>query len=301
MGDKREYCNAQFDQADDKKKGLERSISDSNTVIEESKEGIATLADEAKALKAGIVALDKQVSDATEQRKAEEAEHKELMQSNTAAKELILFAKNRLNKFYNPKLHKAAPKRQLSEGDQIYENAGGDIPTEAPGGIANTGIAAFVQVSMRKDAPPLPPATAAAYSKKSGESNSVIAMMDLLVKDLDEEMTVSETEETNSQAEYEKTIAVAADKRRQAAKADMESSLEKSTGDKKSATKDLMGTDKYISSLHSECDWLLKYFEVRKEARADEIDALGKAKAVLNGADFSLLQRSHVRQFLRRA
>merc|ERR1712238_7505 len=281
--------------------GLERSISDSNTVIEESKEGITTLAEEAKALKAGIVALDKQVSDATEQRKAEEAEHKELMQSNTAAKELILFAKNRLNKFYNPKLHKAAPKRQLSEGDQIYENAGGDIPTEAPGGIANTGIAAFVQVSMHKDAPPLPPATAAAYSKKSGESNSVIAMMDLLVKDLDEEMTVSETEETNSQAEYEKTIAEAADKRRQAAKADMESALEKSTGDKKSATKDLMGTDKYISSLHAECDWLLKYFEVRKEARADEIDALGKAKAVLNGADFSLLQRSHVRKFLRRA
>jgi len=308
--DKREYCNEQFDQADDKKKGLERSISDSNTVIEESKEGIATLAEEAKALKAGIVALDKQVSDATEQRKAEEAEHKELMQSNTAAKELILFAKNRLNKFYNPKLHKAAPKRQLSEGDQIYENAGGDIPEEAPGGIANTGIAAFVQVSMRKDAPPLPPATAAAYSKKSGESNSVIAMMDLLVKDLDEEMTVSETEETNSQAEYEKTIAEAADKRRQdsksvtdkeAAKADMESALEKSTGDKKSATKDLMGTDKYISSLHSECDWLLKYFEVRKEARADEIDALGKAKAVLNGADFSLLQRSQVRKSLRRA
>merc|ERR1712194_955072 len=126
--DQRVYCNAQFDQADDKKKGLERSISDSNTVIEESKESISTLAEEAKALKAGIVALDKQVSEATEQRKSEEAEHKELMQSNTAAKELILFAKNRLNKFYNPKLHKAAPKRQLSEGDQIYENAGGDIP-----------------------------------------------------------------------------------------------------------------------------------------------------------------------------
>merc|ERR1712021_156252 len=109
----------------------ERSISDSNTVIEESKEGIATLAEEAKALKAGIVALDKQVSDATEQRKAEEAEHKELMQSNTAAKELILFAKNRLNKFYNPKL-----------------------------------ATAFVQ---DKAAPPPPPATAAAYKKKGEE------------------------------------------------------------------------------------------------------------------------------------
>jgi len=261
-------------------------------------------------LKAGIVALDKAVSEATEQRGEEAAEHKELMQSNTAAKELILFAKNRLNKFYNPKLYKPAPKRQLSEGDQIYENNGGDIPTEAPGGIANTGISAFVQVSMRKDAPPPPPATAAAYTKKSGDSNSVIAMMDLLVKDLDQEMTVSETEETNAQAAYEKTIADSADKRRQdsksltdkeAAKADLEGALEKSGADKKSATKNLMGTDKYIASLHAECDWLLKYFEVRLEARADEIESLGKAKAVLNGADYSLLQRSHARKFLRRA
>merc|ERR1712194_166853 len=102
----------------------------------------------------------------------------------------------------------------------------------------------------------------------------------------------------------------AADKRRQdsksvtdkeAAKADMESALEKSTADKKSATKNLMGTDKYIADLHSECDWLVKYYEVRKEARADEIDALGKAKVVLNGADYSLLQRSHVSKNMRRA
>merc|ERR1711972_1227823 len=124
--DKKEYCVKQFDEADDKKKGLERSISDLETVISESKEGIATLTDEIAALKAGIVALDKAVAEATEQRKAENADYKDLMQSNTAAKELILFAKNRLNKFYNPKLYKAPPKRQLSEGDQIYENNGGD-------------------------------------------------------------------------------------------------------------------------------------------------------------------------------
>jgi len=274
---KKEYCDSEFDSSDDKKKGLERSISDLDTVIGEAKEGIATLTDEVKALNTGIVALDKQVSEATAQRKAEEAEHKELMQSNTAAKELILFAKNRLNKFYNPKLAKAA---------------------------------SFVQLSMSRGAPPPPPATAAAYKKKAEGSNSVISMMDLLVQDLDKEMTVSETENKNGQAEYEETIADASDKRRQdsksltdkeAAKADLEGSLEKSGADKKSATKDLMGTEKYISSLHGECDWLLKYHEVRKEARADEIDALGKAKAVLNGADYSLLQRSHSHKFLRRA
>merc|ERR1719464_1341873 len=99
---KKAYCEAQFDSADDKKKALELSISDTQTVIEETKEGLATLADEIKALKSGIVALDKALEEATEQRHAEAAEFKDLVASNTAASELILFAKNRLQKFYNP-------------------------------------------------------------------------------------------------------------------------------------------------------------------------------------------------------
>jgi hypothetical protein len=307
---KKEYCEIQFDSTDDKKKGLERSLSDLETAIADSKEGIATLAEEIKALKASIIALDKQVADATEQRKAEAAEYASFMKSDTAAKEVILFAKNRLNQFYNPSLYKPPPKRELSEGDQIYVNEGGDIPTAAPGGISNTGITAFVQVRSRKDAPPPPPATAAAYTKKSGESGGVIAMMDLLVKDLDEEMTIAETEEKNSQKEYEETIADAAVKRRQdsksltdkeGAKADLETSLEKHAADRKSTAKELMGTTRYIASLHAECDWLMKYYSVRKQARADEVDSLVKAKAVLAGADYSLLQRARAGRFLRGA
>merc|ERR1719350_2316419 len=60
---------------DEHKKALERSISDTTTVIEETKESLATLAEEIKALKAGIVALDKAVEEATEQRKADSAEY----------------------------------------------------------------------------------------------------------------------------------------------------------------------------------------------------------------------------------
>jgi len=292
--DEKEYCEKSLDTAEDKKKGLEQTDADLGKVIAESEEGLATFTEEIKALKAGIIALDKQVEEATAQRKNEAAEHKELMQSDTAAKELILFAKNRLNKFYNPKLHKAPPKRQLSEGDQIYENEGGDIPTEAPGGIANTGIS-FVQVSDDA-APPPPPATAAAYTKKAQESNGVIAMMDLLVQDLDKEMQVAETEESLAQKEYEQLIADSAEKRRQdsksltnkeGGKAELEGSLEKNRGEKKATLKTLMAVDKVLSDLHGSCDWLLKYFDVRKEARNNEIDALKKAKAVLNGADYS--------------
>jgi predicted nucleic acid-binding Zn-ribbon protein len=40
---KKEYCAAQFDQSDDKKKSLERSISDLDTAIADAKEGISAL------------------------------------------------------------------------------------------------------------------------------------------------------------------------------------------------------------------------------------------------------------------
>merc|ERR1719269_130668 len=66
---KKEYCAAQFDQADDKKKGLERSISDLETAISDAKEGITTTKAEIEALQDGIKALDKSVAEATEQRK----------------------------------------------------------------------------------------------------------------------------------------------------------------------------------------------------------------------------------------
>merc|ERR1719486_662752 len=115
---KKEYCAKEFDLADDKKKALERSVSDLNTAIEDAKEGISALDGEIAALQAGIKALDKAVAEATEQRKEENEEFTELIASDSAAKEILGFAKNRLNKFYNPKLYKPPPKRELSEEDR---------------------------------------------------------------------------------------------------------------------------------------------------------------------------------------
>merc|ERR1719160_605645 len=187
--DKKEYCEMQFDLADDKKKSLERTVSNLEKAIEKAKEGVKALAAEIAALQDGLKALDKSVAEATEQRKEENAEYTELMANDGAAKEILGFAKNRLNKFYNPKLYKAPPKRKLSEEEQITVNMGGTLaPTAAPGGIAGTGVTVLAAVSNHA-APPPPPETAAAFSKKSEESNGVIAMIDLMVKDLTKEMT----------------------------------------------------------------------------------------------------------------
>merc|ERR1719476_344300 len=130
LGDdeKKEYCDHEFDSTDDAKKELEHKLSDTEAAITSATEKIAALTEEIAETEKSITVLDKSVKEATEIRKAENVEFKDLMQSDGAAKELLLFAKNRLNKFYNPKLYKAPPARQLSEGDQIYVNEGGDIP-----------------------------------------------------------------------------------------------------------------------------------------------------------------------------
>merc|ERR1719296_503304 len=299
---KKEYCLTQFDDTDDKKKALERKLGQVNTGIADTKDGIATTTDEIKQLTAAIKALDKEVAEATQQRQDENTAFQEMMASDSAAKELLGIAKNRLNKFYNPKLYKAAPKRELSAEERILVSEGGTAtPTPAPGGIAGTGVTALSQV-----APP-PPATWDAYATKSGENTGVIAMMDLLIKDLTKEMTEGKTTEADAQADYETMMRDSAEKRvadtqalqdKTARKASLEQDLAALNDEHAATTSELAATLEYISSLHAECDWLLKYFDVRKEARNGEIDSLRNAKAVLSGADYSLAQKSTVRKHL---
>jgi septal ring factor EnvC (AmiA/AmiB activator) len=309
---KKEYCDTQFDTSDDQKKALERKKSDLETAIASTEEAITTTKEEIKALTDAIKALDKSVAEATEQRKEENEDYKELMASDSAAKELLGIVQNRLNKFYNPKLYKAAPKRELSAEDRIMVNEGVTMaPTMPPGGISGTGVTVFAQVSahhqQKKVAPPPPPETFGAYSK-SEESGGVMKMMTMLISDLDKEMNEATAEEKDAQADYELMMKDSAEKRtadskslteRESTKASLEGDLEAHTEAHTATSADLKATLEYIQSLHTECDWLLKYFDVRKEARASEVDALGKAKAVLSGADYSLVQ-TKARRFLRR-
>jgi len=308
---KKELCEMQIDKTEDNMKVLDTSISDLEKSIAEGKDEIATLTDEIAALTDGLKQLDKDVAEQMELRKEEHEDYVSGMAANTAAKELIAFAKNRLQKFYNPSMYKAAPKRSLSEEERITVNMGGTLaPTAAPGGIAGTGIG-FMQIAAHKqvsaDAPPPPPATWDAYAKKSQESNGVMSMMDMLVADLDKDMQEMDVEEKDAQSEYEQFTTEAANKRvtdsrsitdKEGAKADAEAAVEKETQERHDNMKEIMATMEFLKSLHADCDWLLQNFDVRKEARTGEIDSLKKAKAVLSGADFSLVQ---TKRFLSRA
>merc|ERR1740123_2739364 len=90
---KKAYCEAELDKTEDEKKTLERKVDDLTKAQEDGKDTLATLGDEIEALAEGIKALDKQVAEATENRKEENTEYKEEMGANVAAKKLLEMAK----------------------------------------------------------------------------------------------------------------------------------------------------------------------------------------------------------------
>jgi len=80
------------------------------------------------------------------------------------------------------------------------------------------------------------------------------------------------------------------------AKARASSDMAAAKGDLKGANKELADLAAEKADLHESCDFMLKNFDMRKEAREEEIEGLRKAKAILSGeqapkARFSFLQR----------
>merc|ERR1719329_1577448 len=271
---KKEYCKKALGNAEDKLKELSGTESDLETAIEDGKATMEQLKADIKAIQKGIVDLDRSVRDSTEQRKEENQEFTELMSSNTAAKELLEFAKNRLNKFYNPKQYEAPPKTEQIEFQQE--------------GLSNVmgGLPSFLQeytvrhfTSRQEQPAEAPPTPTGPVKKKTEESGGIIQMIDLLIRDLDREMIEAETQEKNAQREYEGVMSESSEKRakdakliavKEASRADTEEALVAQDGELTSTRKELMATDEYKSQIHSECDWLLKYFDLRKQARAEE-------------------------------
>jgi len=308
--EKKAFCEAELDKAEDKLKGLNINTADLETAIDDANGQVATLADEISKLTDDVKQLDKNVAEATELRKEEHADNTETVANDSAAKQLLEIAKNRLAKFYTPKLYKAAPKTELSAENRVVVSMGGTVaPTPAPGGIAGTGVVAFAEVHEHDlSAPPPPPETWDAYTKKGEEHTGVVEMINLLKADLDKEIAETQVNEKESQAEYETFMADSSAKRaadsksiamKEATKADLGAEIQSLTEEKANTMREAMATAEYIKDLHLDCDWLIQNFQARKDARAGEVESLKSAKAVLSGASFSLLGTGSKRNLLR--
>jgi Tfp pilus assembly protein PilN len=295
---KKEYCNKEFHEIELRFKDLaheKEHLDQDHTNLEQS---IKDLTESIESLEQGIKDLDKAVAEATENRKEEHDDYVSSTAQDQAAVQILEFAKNRLQKFYNPKLYKEAPKRVLTEEERIYQNSGGDLgTTPAPEGLAGTGISAFMQISQHtQEAPPEAPKVGG-YKKQSG--GGVLGMIDLLTNDLKTEMNEHRLEEEDAQGDYEQLMKDSAEKRASDSKAiaenenalaEAKSDLAQNNDDIKVNAKNSAEAHAYNQDMHKTCDFLLENYDTRKTARTEEFEALDKAKAVLSGADFSLMQ-----------
>merc|ERR1719502_2064876 len=177
--------------------------------------------------------------------------------------------------------------------DQILASSGRSdlIATEAPQLIAGTTQAVLVQVRRSMAVPPPPPETFGAYQKKDGKSNGVMALMDEMVSDLKSDMTDAEHAEETAQREYESLMSASQETRaangksitqKEADKASWQEKIEEAKTDEASTKDALLKLGEYISGLHGSCDFLVQNFDLRKDARTNEIEGLKNAKAVLS-------------------
>merc|ERR1719378_669777 len=261
----------------DEEAATKTKLAQTDATLAELTDKIGTLMEEISGLTASIAALDKDVADATEQRKEEHATYVAQMQMNEAAMGLVEKAKNRMQKFYNPTLYKAPPKTESTMEEKII--------------TAGT----FAQVRMHIELPPAPDMPSGLL-QKSTKSAGVIAMMDTIIKDLSDDMKDMEYEEKTAQSDYAELMADSQETRagdskaltgKTSTKAELETML-MTTKEVRSATAtDLKQIAAVISDLHAACDFIMQNFDLRKEARTSEIEGLKNAKAVLSGASFS--------------
>merc|ERR1719224_259476 len=279
----------------------------SEAAIDEMTDESATLASEIANLQKEVKDLDKAVAEATEQRKDEHAEFITFQTENGAALQLIEKAKNKLFKFYRPNQYKEAPKRELTEEEKILAASGRSdmIATAAPEMIAGTSIAAVqtqLYAQLREStaddaaaAPPPPPATWDAYQKKDGKSNGVIALMDMLLKELQDGITEAEHEEKTAQSDYERLMSESQKSRatmvesitsKEVAKADLDTKIEATKEKKTSEEAQLTSIKQTLAQLHADCDFLIEATKEKKTSRETEVEGLKNAKSVLSGANF---------------
>jgi len=273
---KKEYCEVEFDKADDEIKALQGTIDDLGAAINEQKESVDTVKAEVKKLSDAIVELDRSVAEATAQRKEEHEEYTAILASNNAAIQLIEMAKNRMSKFYGIQVKNGPVRHRRMQ------------MVQGPGFLEQDGLS-FAQVQLRQERGP----------GAGEEATGVMAMMDMLKRDVEKEVQEMTFTEKDSQADYEEMVTGAQEKRmtdsqameeKQAVLAGLEEEIHKLNVEKESRSEELMDTKQMLAELHEDCDFLIQNYETRKEARTNEIDAMKKAKAILNGADFSLIQ-----------
>jgi len=152
-------------------------------------------------------------------------------------------------------------------------------------------------VSAAGEAPPPPPTTwEAPYGGKSGEATGIISILTMIADDLQKDMDKATSSEQASIQDYLKMKGEQEESvsdlqtligTLQGQVAAKEGDITTAEGDKSLQKEQLEALFKKMKDMEPGCDFIAVNFNVRSTNRQIEVDGLQKAKAILEGAEFT--------------
>jgi len=271
----KEWCNKEIDMTEDATKLVQETVDTHNQKINEKNTELESIKEAYKQLKKDLEDLDVAMMIATAQRKKEKSEYDQIISEITISLSLLKKARDKMASFY--------------EKDSLVQRRT-QPKNENPTNPAN----AFAQVEDMFGFDDQA-SSAGGHQKQSGAATKILGMLDEIRTDLKVEQKTVEMEEKHAIEDYEKTMADSKESK-EAKEKDViakegamsriaeEVAVEKNGLDQ--ATDEMLSLKDKMTALHDSCDFLLENYDIRKKARASEIEGLQKSIAILSGANF---------------
>jgi len=246
---KNDYCTEELQSTEMSIAKADDLVADLQAKIGSLESQEKTLQDEIDADKASIAQGQMDLQRASEDRQRENLDFQKTIADQTMTIEILMKAMERLAQFYDAQLL------------QVHKQT--------------------------------PPVAQAEYKPNAGASG-IMSMIEKLIYDAKDLVKSSKASEMEAQAAYEQLNADT-----NQSMADLATAVVEKTSAKAKAHKDRLGAEsdlgdtvseleglhKYEADVHEECDYLLKNFMARQQARGEEIAGLQQAKQILDGAN----------------
>merc|ERR1719163_50614 len=158
----------------------------------------------------------------------------------------------------------------------------------------------FIQVSSKQEPVGPPPPPGFKEYKQSSGAGGVMGMLEQIIRDtetLEAEAIKAESDAQKAYEEYVKDTNKSIEEKtrditnKTEEKATAEADKVAAEEAKETAMNEQQQLMNENADLHKSCDFTLKNFDIRQEARDQEVEALRQAKAILSGAKFLFLQK----------
>jgi hypothetical protein len=249
--EKYEFCTSEIKKNEKQTAAKYDLKADLEQKIEDLTSTITTLTDEIAALKAEVAETNVEMKAASENREAENKDFQVTVADQKATQAILKKAMDRMKAFYDFLQTKQTPPKQGT------------------------------------------------YSEHGG-GNLVVSLLQSIIGESEDVEKKALNAENEAQKSYEEYIADSNAANTAASENIMNKSgaMAKAEKDKIQATEsrdatiqDLLLLGEGNAALHQDCDFLIKNFEVRQSARAEEIESLFNAKAIFSGANLGFLQQ----------